>query len=52
LDVLLTILKVTDDLGDLVDLGLDLCSVERALLGNQSLIELAYLVLNLKNGTA
>ena len=52
LDVLFPILKVSNGLGDLVDLRLNTCGVQRALLRDQRLVQLADLVLNLKYVTA
>ena len=52
LDVLFPILKVSNGLGDLVDLRLNTCSVQRTLLRDQRLVQLADLVLNLNYVTA
>ena len=52
LDVFFPILKVSNGLGDLVDLRLNTCGVQRALLRDQRLVQLADLVLNLKYVTA
>ena len=52
LDVLFPILKVSNGLGDLVDLRLNTCSVRRTLLRDQRLVQLADLVLNLNYVTA
>ena len=52
LDVLFPILKVSNGLGDLVDLRLNTCGVQRTLLRDQRLVQLADLVLNLKYVTA
>ena len=52
LDVLFPILKVSNSLGDLVDLRLNTCGVQRTLLRDQRLVQLADLVLNLKYVTA
>ena len=52
LDVLFPILKVSNGLGDLVDLRLNTCGVQRTLLRDERLVQLADLVLNLKYVTA